>query len=416
MKRRSFISRIALTGAGTMLPVSLLQSCEQNEASMDWDFDKVIDRSGTWSIKYGRVEKGQYAMWIADMDFPTDPYVHKALQERLDREVMGYTTTPPEFYESIRNWMGKQNGWDIPREWIGYAPGVITGINQAYLTFTNPGDKIIVQPPVYDHFKMYAERLGRKVVDNPLILENGKYQMDFEQLETLFDERTKVLVLCNPHNPCGISWDKSTLIKLAEICEKHSVIVISDEIHADLTLYGKQHIPFCSASEAAARIGIIVTGPTKAFNLAGLSGTAYCIIPDKEKREQFMGTLKACKLDEPSIPTLVATIAAYNSESGWLPALKEYIQGNIECVMNFFAENQLGIVPIRPEASFLIWLDCRSLGLSQDELLSRFRDHAKVYLSNGAGYGQGGKGFVRLNLGCPRSILNEALEHIKAAF
>ena len=174
MKRRSFISRIALTGAGTMLPVSLLQSCEQNEASMDWDFDKVIDRSGTWSIKYGRVEKGQYAMWIADMDFPTDPYVHKALQERLDREVMGYTTTPPEFYESIRNWMGKQNGWDIPREWIGYAPGVITGINQAYLTFTNPGDKIIVQPPVYDHFKMYAERLGRKVVDNPLILENGK--------------------------------------------------------------------------------------------------------------------------------------------------------------------------------------------------------------------------------------------------
>ena len=416
MKRRSFISRIALTGAGTMLPVSLLQSCEQNEASMDWDFDKVIDRSGTWSIKYGRVEKGQYAMWIADMDFPTDPYVHKALQERLDREVMGYTTTPPEFYESIRNWMGKQNGWDIPREWIGYAPGVITGINQAYLTFTNPGDKIIVQPPVYDHFKMYAERLGRKVVDNPLILENGKYQMDFEQLETLFDERTKVLVLCNPHNPCGISWDKSTLIKLAEICEKHSVIVISDEIHADLTLYGKQHIPFCSASEAAARIGIIATGPTKAFNLAGLSGTAYCIIPDKEKREQFIGTLKACKLDEPSIPTLVATIAAYNSESGWLPALKEYIQGNIECVMNFFAENQLGIVPIRPEASFLIWLDCRSLGLSQDELLSRFRDHAKVYLSNGAGYGQGGKGFVRLNLGCPRSILNEALEHIKAAF
>ena len=240
--------------------------------------------------------------------------------------------------------------------------------------------------------------------------------MDFEQLETLFDERTKVLVLCNPHNPCGISWDKSTLIKLAEICEKHSVIVISDEIHADLTLYGKQHIPFCSASETAARIGIIVTGPTKAFNLAGLSGTAYCIIPDKEKREQFMGTLKACKLDEPSIPTLVATIAAYNSESGWLPALKEYIQGNIECVMNFFVENQLGIVPIRPEASFLIWLDCRSLGLSQDELLSRFRDHAKVYLSNGAGYGQGGEGFVRLNLGCPRSILNEALEHIKAAF
>jgi cystathionine beta-lyase len=169
-------------------------------------------------------------------------------------------------------------------------------------------------------------------------------------------------------------------------------------------------------SETAAKVGIIIAGPTKAFNLAGLSGTAYCIIPDKDKREKYLGTLKAAKLDEPAIPTIVATIAAYNSDSGWLPALKEYIQGNIECVMNFFDMHKLGIMPIRPEASFLVWLDCRSLGLPQDELLARFRDQAGVYLSNGTSYGQGGEGFVRLNIGCPRSILQDALEHIRKSF
>ena len=420
MKRRSFIKGIAAAGAATFLPAGavapLLNSCRAARPAAGWDFDEVIDRSGTWSIKYGRAGNGRFAMWIADMDFRTDPVVKQALQERLDRDVMGYTSTPEEFYETIRVWEGKQHGWDIPREWVGYAPGVITAINQAYLCFTQPGDKIIVQPPVYDHFRMYAERLGREVVDNPLLFENGRYRMDFEGLERLFDEKTKLLVLCNPHNPCGILWDRETLIKLAEICEKHGIIVVSDEIHADLALYGKTHIPFCSVSDAAARIGLIFGGPTKAFNLAGISGTAFCVIPDKEKREKYLGTLRAAKLDEPSIPTLVSTIAAYTSESGWLPALKEYLQGNIGCVMAFFRENRLGISPIRPEASFLVWLDCRALNLSQEQLIEQFRDKAGVYLSNGAAYGQGGEGFVRLNIGCPRSVLTAALESIKSAF
>ena len=420
MKRRSFIKGIAAAGAATFLPAGavapLLNSCRAARPAAGWDFDEVIDRSGTWSIKYGRAGNGRFAMWIADMDFRTDPVVKQALQERLDRDVMGYTSTPEEFYEAIRVWEGKQHGWDIPREWVGYAPGVITAINQAYLCFTQPGDKIIVQPPVYDHFRMYAERLGREVVDNPLLFENGRYRMDFEGLERLFDEKTKLLVLCNPHNPCGILWDRETLIKLAEICEKHGIIVVSDEIHADLALYGKTHIPFCSVSDAAARIGLIFGGPTKAFNLAGISGTAFCVIPDKEKREKYLGTLRAAKLDEPSIPTLVSTIAAYTSESGWLPALKDYLQGNIGCVMDFFRENRLGISPIRPEASFLVWLDCRALNLSQEQLIEQFRDKAGVYLSNGAAYGQGGEGFVRLNIGCPRSVLTAALESIKSAF
>lgn len=402
-----------------MLPAgvasSLLQGCEKAQQAAGWDFDEIVDRSGTWSIKYGRAGENHFAMWIADMDFRTDPAVSNALRERLDRDVFGYTSTPDEFYEAIRAWVGRQHGWDIPLEWTGYAPGVITAINQAYLTFTQPGDKIIVQPPVYDHFRMYAERLGREVVDNPLIFEDGRYRMDFDGLERIIDERTRLLVLCNPHNPCGILWDRQTLASLAEICERRGILVISDEIHADLALYGRPHIPFCSVSEAAARVGLIFSGPTKAFNLAGLSGTAYCIIPDAGKREKYLGALRAAKLSEPSIPTIVAMIAAYTSASGWLPALKKYLEGNIDCVMEFFARNDLGITPVRPEASFLVWLDCRATGMSQDRLMEFFRDKAGVYLSNGAGYGTGGEGFVRLNIGCPRSVLKSALEHIKTA-
>ena len=417
MKRRTFIKGVAVAGAASLLPgeaaVALLQGCSEQRPAAGWDFDEVIDRSGTWSIKYDRAGKDRFAMWIADMDFRTDPVVRKALEARLDRDVLGYTSTPEAFFEAVRGWEGRQHGWNIPREWVGYAPGVITAINQAYLTFTEPGDRIIVQPPVYDHFRLYAERLGREVVDNPMVFGNGRYRMDFEGLESLIDERTKLLVLCNPHNPCGILWEKETLARLAEICERHGVIVVSDEIHADLALYGKTHTPFCSVSDAASRVGLIFGGPTKAYNLAGLSGTAFCVIPDKDKREKYLRTLRASKLDEPSIPSIIATIAAYTSESGWLPALKEYLQGNIEYVMDFFANNRLGIRPVRPEASFLVWLDCREMGLPQDQLMSLFRDKAGVFLNDGASYGTGGEGFVRINIGCPRSILRAALENIK---
>ena len=413
MKRRSFIKGVTAAGAVSILPANLITGCKESHAAGSWDFDEVINRSGTWSIKYGRAGKDRLAMWIADMDFRTDPVVREALRQRLDRDVLGYTSTPEGFFEAVRAWEGKQHGWEIPIEWVGYAPGVITAINQAYLTFTEPGDKIIVQPPVYDHFRLYIERLGRVAVDNPMLFENGRYRMDFEGLERLMDERTRMLVLCNPHNPCGILWDRETLVRLADICERHGVLVVSDEIHADLAVLGRTHIPFCSVSESARKMGLIFGGPTKAFNLAGLSGTAFCIIPDKEKRENYLSSLKASKLDEPSIPSIVSTIAAYTSESGWLSALKDYLQGNIDYLMAFFEENQLGITPIRPEASFLVWLDCRSLGLPQEELLHRFREKAGVFLSDGAAYGTGGGGFVRLNIGCPRSILTDALSRIR---
>ena len=416
MKRRDFLKGITATGLASLVPASWLSSCASEPDAPAWDFDRVMDRSGTWSTKYGRATNGEIPMWIADMDFGTDPFIKEALLERISRDGIGYTSTPDLFYEAIGSWEEKQHGFSVEREWIGFCPGVITSMNQAYLTFTEPGDKIIVQPPVYDHFRLYIERLGRVAVDNPLIFRNGQYSMDFEGLEGLMDERTKMLVLCNPQNPCGTLWDKESMVRLAEVCERHGVIVISDEIHGDLSLYGRRLVPFCSVSEAAARIGMIFTGPTKAFNLAGISNTAYFIIPDKEKRERYLATLSRAKLNEASIPTLVAVTSAYREDTTWLEALKRYIEGNVERVMEFFAEHDLGMVPLRPDASFLVWIDCRKLGLTQEVLLERFNKGAKIIPSNGSSYGPGGEGFIRLNIGCPRSVLEEALERIRKEF
>lgn len=420
MKRRSFIKGMAAAGASALIPAgtvgAVLTACKPSgpaASATSGGFDDIVDRDGTWSIKYGRATDGEIPMWIADMDFKTDPFVSAALRKRLDRDVLGYTSTPDTFFDAIAAWEESVHGYKADREWIGYAPGVITAINQAYLTFTEPGDKIIVQPPVYDHFRLYIERLGRVAVDNPLIFEDGRYRMDLEGLERIIDDKTKALVLCNPHNPCGILWDRETLEALAAICERHGIIVISDEIHGDLALYGRRHTPFCSVSDAAARIGMIFAGPTKAFNLAGLSGTAYCIIPDKDKREKYLATLRNAKLNEPSIMTLEAVIAAYREDRTWLDSLKDYIEGNISRVESFFAENNLGFKPIRPQASFLVWLDCRGLGLPQDKLMDLFLSKAKVIPSDGSSYGPGGEGFVRLNVGCPASILDEALSRIR---
>ena len=396
---------------------SLMTACASSPTARGkWDFDEIIDRVGTWSIKYGRASEGQIPMWIADMDFRTAPAISTALKERLDQGVLGYTSAPDAFYESIVDWETKMHHWPVKKEWVAYCPGVITSINQAYLTFTSPGDSIIVQPPVYDHFRKYAEGLSRRVIDNPLIFDGRRYRMDFDGLDRLLaDDSTKMLVLCNPHNPCGIVWDEETLRRLASMCRQKGVLVVSDEIHGDLTLPGKRHVPFCSVSEDAASVGMVFTGPTKAFNLAGIGMTAYCVIPNEELREQYLKQLNDIKLNEAPLASLVSTIAAYIQGESWLKSLREYLQGNIKEVMDFFSANNIGIKAIQPEASFLVWLDCRSMGLTQDELMRFFSDKAKLLLSDGAAYGPGGEGFVRMNIGCPRSLVREALARIRNA-
>lgn len=417
MKRRTFLKSAAAAGAAAMLPTSVLSLASgcTSENTPGWNFDEIIDRSGTWSIKYRRAEGGKLAMWIADMDFKTDPVVSQALRERLEKDVFGYTYGPDAFFEAIAGWEKSQHGFDVPIEWVEYAPGVIASLCQIYLTFTEPGDKVVVQTPVYDPFFDYARRLGRIAVENPLLWKDGHYEMDFEGLDRLYDKRVKVLVLCNPHNPVGIIWPKESLSRLAQWCAERDILVVSDEIHADLSLYGRQHIPFCSVDETAARVGIQLCSPTKAFNFPGITGSAYAIIPDPVKRRRFHETLDNAKLREASIPTLVATIAAYTHEPVWLEAVKRYIEGNIAFVEDFFSRHACGIRPVRPEASFLIWLDCRALGLPQAGLMDLFNEKAGVVVNNGAGYGTGGEGFVRLNVGCPRSVVEEALRRIEAA-
>ena len=427
MERREFIKITSATAcAAALLPTvgGLITGCTDLTddgktpstppiTNDSWDFDEVVDRSGTWSIKYGRASEGQIPMWIADMDFRTAPAVSSALKERLNRDAFGYTFTPEEFYQSIIHWEKEMHDWQIEKDWVAYCPGVITAINQAYLTFTEPGDSIVVMPPVYNLFKMYAERLGRRVIDNPLLFDGNHYRMDFNGLERILSSPdVKILVLCNPHNPAGIVWDPDDLRRIASICRQKGVLVISDEIHAGLTLPMYQHTPFCSVSEDAATVGLVFAGPTKAFNLAGISMTAYCIIPNKELREPYLKHLRDLKLDEAPIPSLVATIAAYTEGTPWLLSLRKYLQGNVQEVVDFFTDNDLGIKAIPPQASFLVWLDCRAMGLQQEELMRFFSDKTGLLLSNGAMYGQGGEGFVRMNIGCPRKIVKEALKRV----
>lgn len=417
MERRDFLKNSLLGAGGIALASSGIISCngKPSEAPLSWNFDDLLDRSDTWSIKHSRAKDGQLAMWIADMDFRTDPRVSAAMRERLDRDGLGYTFIPAEFGEAVSAWTKLQYGYEAPKEWIGYAPGVITALNQAYEAFTESGDGIIIQPPVYDHFKLYIERLGRKAIDNPLIFEDGKYRMDLEGLEKLIDSKTKALVLCNPQNPSGQMWDKETLTELASICRRHGILVFSDEIHADLCLGGRSHVPFYSVSDDAREIGVTFGSPSKSFNLAGIGGTAYSIIANDGLRESYSRQLKDRKLDEAPLLSTVATIAAYTNSTEWLDDLRKYLQGNVDSLIDYFKENITGIVPLMPEASFLVWLDCRGLGLSQKELISLFSDKAGVIVNNGESYGTGGSGFVRINVGCPRSVLKDALERIRKA-
>ena len=350
-------------------------------------------------------------MWIADMDMKTDPFVAEALRMRLDRDVLGYTSIPAEFYDVIHAWQKRYHGFDLDREWIGYAPGVITGINQAYLTFTEPGDKVIIQPPVYDHFRLYIERMGRVAVDNPLIFKDGRYQMDFDGLEKLFDDKTKILLLCNPQNPCGILWDQETLATLAEICDRHGVMVISDEIHADMALFGNKHIPFASVSDEAAQISITFGAPSKTFNIAGIV-SSYAIVPNDSLRRRFYTWLEANELNDPPLFSPIATIAAYTQGEDYRQQMLSYIEDNIRFVEDYCREHLPQIKPWRPQASFLVWLDCRALGLSHDALVDLFVNHAHLALNDGAMFGIGGSGFMRLNVGTPRAVLRQALEQL----
>lgn len=384
-----------------------------------YNFDEIIDRKGTNCVKYDQLEErfgngNLIPLWVADMDFRTPDFIVNALRKRCDHEIFGYTFDSDEYYQSIINWVHYKHDWNIEREWLSYIPGIVKGIAFAVQCFTEKGDKVIIQPPVYHPFRIVPESLGREIVYNPLKLEEEGYQMDFEQLEQIIDDRCKLLILCSPHNPGGIVWSKETLTRLAEICARRGVLVISDEIHAEIAFPQYKHRPFASVSQEAANNSITFMAPSKTFNIAGIV-TSYAIVPNEAIRKRFYDFLEAGEFNAGTIFSYTATIAAYTYGAEWLQQMRNYVMDNVRFVNDFLKYHIPSIKVYQPQASFLVWLDCRELRLPQEELVALFTQKAGLALNDGAMFGPGGEGFMRLNIGCPRPVLEQALDALKKA-
>lgn len=386
---------------------------------MKYDFDKKIERRGTGALKYDALDTFFGAddlipLWVADMDFETPPFIIEAMKRRLEHPIVGYTVKPKDYFPAIIDWIKDHHGWKTEEEWLSYIPGVVKGIGMVVNVFTSPGDKIIIQPPVYHPFRLVPLANGREIVFNPLSKRSdGLYEMDFSNLEKVADG-CKLLILANPHNPGGVVWDADTLRRLADICYKKGIIVVSDEIHCDLTLFGHKHIPFATVSPEAESISITFGAPTKTFNMAGIV-SSYVIIPNPELRNKFFSWLAANEMGDPNMIAPIATIAAYRDGEEWRKELISYIEDNIRFVEDYCEKNIPGIRAIRPEASYLVWLDCRDLGLSQEELVKLFVEKAHLALNDGSMFGKEGEGYMRLNAACPRATLEKAMDSLREA-
>ena len=387
---------------------------------MKYDFDRIIDRSGTNALKYS-VLKERYGrddlipLWVADLDFETPPFITDALRRRLDHSLFGYTSVPQELWQTIAKWILDHHGWKVDENWITYIPGVMKGVGAAVNVFVKPDEKVIIMPPVYFPFRLVPQGNGRQVVFNPLKkVEGGSYEIDFENLARVADDKCRLLLLSNPHNPAGICWSRETLQRLAEFCYERNIIVISDEIHADLALFGNRHIPFASVSDKAARISITFGAPSKTFNTAGIVNS-YAIVPDDTLRRRFYSWLDANELSEPHLLATIAIIAAFRNGEEWRRQLISYIEDNVRFVEDYLKANIPAIKPLRPQATFLVWLDCRDLNLDHKSLIDLFVNKARLALNDGETFGPGGEGFMRLNVGAPRAILSKALEQLSAA-
>lgn len=387
---------------------------------MNYNFDQIIDRRGSGAVKcdgleqwYGNSEL--LPMWVADMDFATPDFIVDALKARLEHPIFGYTVEPERYRKAIIDWIATHHNWQIESSWISYIPGIVKGIAMAMISLLKAGDKIIIQPPVYHPFRNVAIHNRFEVVENPLKrTECGSYEIDFENLEAVADSRCKLLILANPHNPVGILWSRETLVRLADFCHSHGITVISDEIHCDMALWGKKHTPFASVSPEAAECSITFGAPSKTFNIAGIV-TSYAIVPNDALRDRFFGWMGGNELNQPDIFAPIATIAAFENGEQWRQEMLDYVEGNIAFTIDFCKQHIPQIVPIRPEASFLVWLDCRRLGIPHTKLVDLFVNKAKLALNDGAMFGSEGEGFMRLNIGTTRAILTQALTQLKSA-
>ena len=387
---------------------------------MKYDFDKIIDRKGTGALKYDAL-KERYGrddlipLWVADLDFETPDFITDALKKRLEHSLFGYTVTPKELWTTIAKWIYDHHGWKVREEWITFIPGVMKGVGSVVNVFVKPDEKVIIQPPVYFPFRLTPQGNEREVVFNPLKrVEGGSYEIDFDHLASVADDKCRLLILSNPHNPAGICWSRETLVRLADFCYERNIIVISDEIHCDLALFDNKHIPFATVSDKAAEISITFGAPSKTFNTAGIVNS-YTIVPNDSLRRRFFKWLEANEFNEPPIFSSLSIIAAFQKGEEWRRQLISYIEDNVRFVEEYFKANIPSIKPLRPQATFLVWLDCRELGLDHRGLIDLFVNKARLALNDGETFGPGGEGFMRLNVGAPRAILKAALERLAKA-
>ena len=386
---------------------------------MHYNFDEIINREGTGSIKYdlrNKIFKNEEVipLWVADMDFRTPDFILSAIRKRLEHEILGYTLIPPSFYQSIVNWNKRHHHWEIEPDWISFSPGVVPALNLLVMAFTQTGDSVIIQTPVYFPFFSAVENHGRKLVINPLQYEQGGYVMDFADLESKIDDKTRMIILCSPHNPTGSVWSPEILKQIGDICVKNNILLVSDEIHSDLIYANFKHTPTASISDDIARITITCMSPSKTFNLAGLS-TAYLVIPDTRLRMQYEKVLDHIHVGAGNIFGFVATEAAYNFGDEWLKQLMEYLGGNLRLLEEFMDKHLPMIRVIPPEATYLIWLDCSRLGMTPAALRSFMNHEAGLGLNDGPQFGKEGEGFQRINIACPRQVLYEALVKLHRA-
>ena len=386
---------------------------------MKYSFDEVIDRTGTAAVKidgmkevWGRTDL--LPLWVADMDFATPPFILDAIRRRCEHPILGYTEKPESYYQAIIGWVKRRYGMEVSKEQLNYVPGIVAGLGMALNCFTAPGDKVMIMPPVYHPFAWLVQRNGRRLVECPLKLENGTYRMDLDLFRRSI-KGVRVLILCNPHNPGGVVWTREELEALADVCAEDNVIVFSDEIHADLTLPPHRHVPFAMISEHARNNSVTFMAPSKAFNMPGMAAS-HTVIYNEGLRKRFVSYLDAGELDMGHVLAYPAVEAAYTEGDEWLEQCLAYVQANIDYVEAYLQENLPAIQAMRPQASYLVWLDCRKLELSQEALVDFFVSGARLALNDGAMFGKEGEGFMRMNVGCPRSILEQAMKQLKEAY
>ena len=375
-------------------------------------FDEPVDRRGTHSLKWD-VKDNELPMWVADMDFRTAPEVIEALEKRVQHGVFGYSIIPDEWNEAYCSWWEKRHHFHIEKEWLIFATGVVPILSSVVRKLTTPGENVLIQTPVYNIFFNSIVNNGRNVLQCPLSYREGEYSIDFEALEAnLALPQTTMMILCNPHNPVGKIWDRETLARIGELCYKHHVIVVSDEIHCDITDPGREYVPFASASDICRDISITCVAPTKTFNMAGLQ-TAAAIVPDPFLRHKVNRGLNTDEVAEPNAFAVWAAVAAFNKSGEWLDALREYLYENKQLVKEFVEKELLKVRLVPSEATYLLWLDCSEICSDSRSLAESIREKTGLYLSDGVQYGSTGETFLRLNIACPRARLEEGLKRLK---